>query len=131
MGGAIAVFTLVLYPYVYLLARAALRDQAHGAYDVARSLGAGPIQAARRIVLPLLRPALAAGAGVVMMETLTDFATVQYFGVDTVSVGVFRIWRGTFDRDAASEIATCANTIDYALFCGVTARVARHYQQGR
>ena len=106
MGGAIAVFTLVLYPYVYLLARAALRDQAHGAYDVARSLGAGPIEAARRIVLPLLRPALAAGAGVVMMETLTDFATVQYFGVDTVSVGVFRIWRGTFDRDAASEIAT-------------------------
>ena len=53
-----------------------------------------------------LRPAMAAGAGVVMMETLTDFATVQYFGVDTVSVGVFRIWRGTFDRDAASEFAT-------------------------
>ena len=54
----------------------------------------------------MLRPALAAGVAVVMMETLTDFATVQYFGVDTVSVGVFRIWRGTFDRDAASEFAT-------------------------
>ncbi|MDH4144536.1 MAG: iron ABC transporter permease [Acidimicrobiia bacterium] len=106
LGGAIVVFTLVLYPYVFLLARAALSDQAGGAYAVARTLGAGPTEAARRVVLPLLRPALAAGVAVVMMETLTDFATVQYFGVDTVTVGVFRIWRGTFDRDAASEIAT-------------------------
>ncbi|MEM7142485.1 MAG: iron ABC transporter permease [Actinomycetota bacterium] len=106
MGGAIVVFTLVLYPYVFLLARAALADQAGGAYEVARSLGAGPVEAARRVVLPLLRPALAAGVAVVMMETLTDFATVQYFGVDTVTVGVFRIWRGTYDRDAASEFAT-------------------------
>ncbi|MEM9464336.1 MAG: iron ABC transporter permease [Actinomycetota bacterium] len=106
MGGAIVVFTLVLYPYVFLLARAALADQAGNAYDVARSLGAGPVEAARRVVLPLLRPALAAGVAVVMMETLTDFATIQYFGVDTISVGVFRIWRGTFDRDAASEFAT-------------------------
>lgn len=105
MGGAIVVFTLVLYPYVFLLARAALRDQAAGAYEVARSLGAGSVEAARRVVLPLARPALAAGVSVVMMETLTDFATVQYFGVDTVTVGVFRIWRGTFDREAASELA--------------------------
>ena len=88
------------------MARAALADQAGAAYEVARTLGAGPLEAAWRVALPLLRPALAGGAGVVMMETLTDFATVQYFGVDTVSVGVFRIWRGTFDRDAASEFAT-------------------------
>ncbi len=105
MGGAIVTFSLVLYPYVYLLARAALRDQAAGAYLTARSLGAGPAESMRRVVLPLVRPAIAAGAAVVMMETLTDFATVQYFGVDTVSVGVFRIWRGTYDRDAASELA--------------------------
>jgi iron(III) transport system permease protein len=106
LGGAIVVMSLVLYPYVYLLGRAALRDQAGSAYEVARSLGAGPLEAAWRVVVPLMRPALAAGLAVVMMETLTDFATVQYFGVDTVSVGVFRIWRGTFDRDAASELAT-------------------------
>lgn len=104
--GAIAAFTLVLYPYVYVLARAALRDQAGTAYHVARTLGAGPTEAARRVVLPLVRPAIAGAAAIVMMETLTDFATVQYFGLDTVSVGVFRIWRGTYDRDAASEIAT-------------------------
>ena len=106
IGGAIVVFTLVLYPYVFLLARAALSDQAGTAYDVARNLGAGPFKAARRVVLPMLRPALAAGVAVVAMETLTDFGTVQYFGIDTVSVGVFRIWRGTFDLDAASEFAT-------------------------
>ena len=106
MGGAIVVFTMVLYPYVYLLARAALRDQAGNAYSVARSLGAGPVEAARRVVLPALRPAISAGVAIVMMETLTDFATVQYFDVETVSVGVARVWRNTFDRDAASELAT-------------------------
>ena len=106
MPGAIVTLTLTLYPYVYLLARAALRDQAADAYFVARTLGASPAEATRRVVLPLLRPAIAAGAAVVVMETLTDFATVQYFGVDTVSVGVFRIWRGTYDRDAAAELAT-------------------------
>ena len=123
VGGAIVAFTLVLYPYVYLLARAALRDQAAGAYHAARSLGATPSEAARRVVLPLCRPAIVAGAAVVMMETLTDFATVQYFGVDTVSVGVFEIWRGQYDRDAASEIATIV--LGFALLVIGLERVAR------
>ena len=123
MGGAILAFTLVLYPYVYLLARAALRDQAAGAYQAARVLGASPAEAARRVVLPLVRPAIAAGAAIAMMETLTDFATVQYFGVDTVSVGVFRIWRGTYDRDAASELAVLV--LAFALLAIGFERVAR------
>ncbi len=123
LGGAIIAFTLVLYPYVYLLSRAALRDQAAGAYHAARTLGATPSEAARRVVLPLVRPAIAAGAAVVMMETLTDFATVQYFGVDTVSVGVFRIWRGTYDRDAASQLATIV--LAFALLAIGLERIAR------
>lgn len=123
MWGAIATFTFVLYPYVYLLTRAALRDQAAGAYFAARTLGAGPTEAARRVVLPLVRPAIAAGAAVVTMETLTDFATVQYFGVDTVSVGMFRIWRGTYDRDAASELGTLV--LGFALLAIGLERVAR------
>ena len=57
---------------------AALADQAGSAYNVARSLGAGPLEAARRVVIPMLRPALAAGVAVVVMETITDFATVQF-----------------------------------------------------
>ena len=123
LTGAIVAFTLVLYPYVYLLARAALRDQAAGAYHAARTLGAGPSEAARRVVLPLVRPAIAAGAAIVMMETLTDFATVQYFGVDTVSVGVFRIWNGTYDRNAASEIATLV--LGFALLAIGLERIGR------
>lgn len=123
LPGAIITFTLVLYPYVYLLARAALRDQAGGAFQAARTLGASRAEATRRIVLPLIRPAIAAGAAIVMMETLTDFATVQYFGVDTVSVGVFRIWRGTYDRNAASEIATLI--LVFALLVIGLERVAR------
>ncbi len=123
VGGAVIAFTLVLYPYVYLLTRAALRDQAAGAYHAARILGAGPTEAARRVVFPLVRPAVAAGAAVVMMETLTDFATVQYFGVDTVSVGVFNIWRGQYDRDGASEIATLV--LGFALLVIGLERVAR------
>ena len=94
-----------------------------GAYHAARTLGARPREAARRVVLPLVRPAIAAGGAIVMMETLTDFATVQYFGVDTVSVGVFRIWRGTYDRDAASEIATLV--LAFALLAIGFERIAR------
>ncbi len=121
--GAIVTFTLVLYPYVFLLTRAALRDQAAGAYRAARTLGATPGEAARRIVFPLVRPAIAAGAAVVMMETLTDFATVQYFGVDTVTFGVFRIWRGTYDRGAAAEIATVV--LGFAIIAIAIERLAR------
>jgi iron(III) transport system permease protein len=106
LPGAIITLTLTLYPYVYLLARTALRDQAATAALVARTLGASRGEVTRRVVIPMLRPAIAAGAAIVAMETLTDFATVQYFNQETVTVGVFRIWRGTYDRDAASEIAT-------------------------
>lgn len=106
MPGAIVTLSLTFYPYVYLMVRAAMRDQAAGAYLVARTLGASRAEATRRVALPMLRPAIAAGAAIVAMETLTDYGTVQYFNVDTVTVGVFRIWRGTYDRDAASEIAT-------------------------
>lgn len=105
MWGAALVLSLTLYPYVYLLARAALREQAAVSYEAARTLGHGPLAAARRVVLPMARPSLAAGSTLVMMEVLTDFATVQYFNVQTVSVGVYRVWKGMFDRDAASELA--------------------------
>lgn len=103
--GATVVLSLTLYPYVYVLARAALRQQVPSTFETARLLGDSRLRAARRVVLPLVRPALAAGLAVVMMETLTDFATVQYFNVDTVSVGVYQVWRGMFNRDVAVELA--------------------------
>ena len=102
---AAAVLVLTLYPYVYLLARAAFRSQAATPYGAARTLGLGPVGAALRVVVPLARPSLAAGALLVALETLSDFATVQYFGVDTLSVGIYQVWRGQFDRPAATVLA--------------------------
>jgi iron(III) transport system permease protein len=112
---AATVLTLTLYPYVYLLARAALRDQAATPYGAARTLGLSPLHAARRVVLPLARPSLAAASLLVAVEVLSDFATVQYFGVDTLSVGIFRVWRGQFDRPAATVLALIVLLLALAL----------------
>lgn len=103
--GAPVVLSLTLYPYVYLLSRAAFRGQGQVTWDAARMLGATPWRAFRQVLLPLARPALAGGLAVVMMETLTDFATVQYFGVRTVSVGVYLTWKGTFDFASAAQLS--------------------------
>ena len=105
MPVAAAVLTLSLYPYVYLLARAAFRSSAPRRTASPRTLGLGPVRAALRVVVPLARPSLAAGALLVALETLSDVATVQYFGVDTLSVGIYRVWRGQFDRPAATVLA--------------------------
>ena len=115
---AAAVLTLTLYPYVYLLARIAFRDSAATPYGAARTLGLRPLAAARRIVLPLARPALAAGGLLVCLEVLSDFATVQYFGVDTLSVGIYRVWRGQFDRPAASLLALLVLLLALGLLAG-------------
>lgn len=104
-GGVAIVMSLSLYPYVYILARAALREQTPATYEAARMLGDNRLSALRRVVLPMARPSLAAGVVLVMMETLTDFATVQYFNVQTVSVGIYQVWRGMFDRETAVELA--------------------------
>lgn len=130
--GAAVVMTLTLYPYVYLLARSALFEQGASTFEAARMLGNSRLQAARRVVLPLARPSLAAGLTLVMLETLTDFATVQYFNVQTVSVGVYRVWQGMFDRVAAVELA--ALVLVFALGVIVLERVlrgrARYHQEG-
>ncbi|KQT94232.1 hypothetical protein ASG49_04855 [Marmoricola sp. Leaf446] len=105
LGGAVVVLTLTLYPYVYLTVRAACAELAPAAADAARTLGASPGRAFREVLLPLARPSLAAGLALVMMETLTDFATVQYFGVRTVSVGVYLTWKGSFDIGSAVAVA--------------------------
>ncbi|QYJ04936.1 iron ABC transporter permease [Nocardioides panacisoli] len=105
MLGAITVMTLALYPYVYLMARVAFLETGPAAYDAARTLGAGRARAFRAVLLPLARPSVAAGLALVMMETLTDFATVQYFGVQTLSVGVYLTWKGSYDVASAVSLA--------------------------
>lgn len=101
-----AVLVMSLYPYVYLFARAAFADQGADALAAARSLGSGPWQTFLRISLPSARPAIAAGAALVAMETLTDIGTVRLFNVSTLADGVMRVWFGTGDLGAATELAS-------------------------
>ncbi|MHA7179547.1 ABC transporter permease [Arthrobacter sp. MDB2-24] len=132
LPAAVLVMSLSLYPYVYLLVRAALIEQSAGTYDAARTLGAGRGRTLRRVLLPLARPSLAAGLSLVMMETLTDFATVQYFNVQTVSVGVYLVWKGTFDFHAATQLAVLVLLFAVAVLTGERALRgrARYHQQG-
>ena len=105
LGGAALMLTLVLYPYVYLLARAAFRMQAATPFYSARSLGASPRAAFLRVCLPIARPAIAAGALLVMMETIADFGTVAHFSVRTFATGIYTSWIGLADRGAAAQLS--------------------------
>jgi iron(III) transport system permease protein len=105
LPGAVLMLVLVLYPYVYLLARAAFLEQSSCVLEVSRTLGCSPTAGFFRVALPLARPALAIGAALSIMESLNDFGTVFYFGVDTMATGIYRIWRGMGDVDAATQLA--------------------------
>lgn len=104
-GNAVLVLTLTLYPYVYLPARAAFRSQSGYLFDAARVMGYSRVRTFVRLVVPLARPAIIAGVSLAAMEALGDFATVRFFNVPTLSEGVFRIWEGMMNRDAAMEVA--------------------------
>ncbi|HET6521107.1 MAG TPA: iron ABC transporter permease [Geminicoccaceae bacterium] len=106
LGGAIAMLTLVLYPYVYLLARAALLEQSGCALEIARTLGYGPLGCLRHVLLPLVRPAVVAGLALVLMETLADFGTVSYFAVPTFTTGIYRAWFSLGSHAAAAQLST-------------------------
>ena len=103
-GGAILLLTLVLYPYVYLLARTAFLAQSAGLMEAARTLGLTHGAAIRRVALPLARPALAAGASLAVMEALADFGTVNLLGYRTLPDAIYRLWYGAFDRRAALQV---------------------------
>lgn len=105
LGGAIVMLSLVLYPYVYLLARVAFLEQSVCTLEASRSLGCGPWRSFSRVALPLARPAIIAGLALALMETLNDFGTVHYFAVDTFTVGIYRTWFGLGERMAASQLA--------------------------
>jgi len=105
LGGAMLMLSLVLYPYVYLLARSAFLEQSPSLNDAGRLLGAGPIRRFFRISLPMARPAIIAGLSLALMETLADFGTVQYFGVPVFTTGIFRTWFGLGDSAAAAQLS--------------------------
>jgi iron(III) transport system permease protein len=105
LTGAMLMMVLVLYPYVYLTARAAFLEQSTVGMDVARSLGYGRWQAWFKVVIPMARPAIIAGLTLALMETLADYGTVQYFGVTTFTTGIFRTFYGLGDTAGAAQLA--------------------------
>ena len=102
---AILVLSFALYPYVYLLARSAYREQSGRAYEVARALGCGPWGLFLRIGWPLARPAIAAGVALALMETVADYGTVLHFGVQTLTTGVFSTWLNGGNAGGAAQIS--------------------------
>ncbi len=105
LGGAITMLSLVLYPYVYLLARASFIEQSICVLEVSRTLGCNAMDAFRRVALPLARPAIIVGLSLVLMETLADYGTVQYFGVSAFTTGIFRTWFGMDNSLVAAQLS--------------------------
>ena len=104
-GGAIVLLSLVLYPYVYALARAAFSAQALSLLEAGRMLGHSPMKVFFSVSLPLARPAIVVGATLALMETLSDFGTVDYFAVRTLTTGIFDVWFGMENQSGAAQIA--------------------------
>src|SRR5262245_24586111 len=103
--GAIVVLTLVLYPYVYLLCRAAFVDQSTALLEASRMLGRGPWRSFFTLALPMARPAIAGGIALALMETLSEFGAMQHFGVQTFVTGIVRTWQGLGEPAAAAQLA--------------------------
>ncbi len=105
LPGAALLLSLVLYPYVYLLARAAFLQQSACVLEVGRTLGYRPWGLFFSVALPLARPAIAAGTALALMETLADYGTVSFFGVSTFTTGIVRAFSAFGDRIAAAQLA--------------------------
>lgn len=128
LGGAFLMLGLVTYPYVYLLTRAAFLEQSVCVLEISRTLGRGPWKCFLRVALPLARPAIVTGLALALMETLSDFGTVQHFAVDTFTTGIFRTWFGLGDPAAAAQLAAILMVFVFAvLFLERRSRGAARY----
>lgn len=132
LPGAAAMFVMVLYPYVYLLARAAFLEQSANVLESSRVLGCSPWGAFARVAVPLARPAIVAGMALALMETLADFGTVAYFGVPVFTTGIYRAWFALFDPVAAAQLS--AALLGFVVLLIALERwnrgQARYYQTG-
>jgi iron(III) transport system permease protein len=132
-GAAILVLSGALYPYVYLLARAAFREQSGAGFEVARALGVGPFGRFWRVALPLARPAIAAGVAIVMMETVADFGAVDHFAVQTLTTGIFSVWMQAGNLGGAAQLSTVVLMLIVVLVTleKISRRKSRHFGTAR
>lgn len=114
-AAVIVMLSSVLYPYVYLAARTAFATQGRTAIEAARMLGSGPAGAFFRVTLPLAWPAIVGGVILVGMEVLNEYGAVEYFGIPTLTIGIFRFWFSFGDPDSAARIAASALLVVFVL----------------
>ncbi|MDP5142811.1 iron ABC transporter permease [Rheinheimera baltica] len=133
LGGAILMLSLVLYPYVYMLARTAFLEQSASLFEASRTLGFTPRQHFWKVALPLARPAILTGTALAMMEAFADYGTVQYFGVTTFTTGIFRTWFGMGNQVAAAQLAALLTSFVLLLLVleRWSRRKIRYYYQGQ
>ena len=124
LGGAVLVFVCALYPYVYLLARAALAERATHLMEAARMLGAPLRRRIKAVALPLARPAIAAGVALALMETLADYGVSSYFGLETFTTGIYKAWLAMDNRIAAAQLA-----VTLLIVVAVLLKIERHAQR--
>jgi iron(III) transport system permease protein len=133
LSGAILMLSLVLYPYVYMLARTAFREQSASLLEASRTLGLTPRQHFFKVALPLARPALLTGTALAMMEAFADYGTVQYFGISTFTTGIFRTWFGLGNPLAAAQLAAMLTSFVLVLLLleRGSRRKIRYFHQGQ
>ena len=127
LPGAMIMMTLVMYPYVYLLARAAFLEQSASLSEAAQSLGKSKRSSAFKVALPMARPAIAVGLSLVLMETLNDYGTVDYFAIPTLSAGLYDVWLGMGNLGGGAQIATLM-LIFVMMLIGLEKTSRRHHQ---
>ena len=132
IGGAIVMFSATLYPYVYMLTRVAFMEQSTATLEASRVLGCGPWRSFLTVALPMARPAIMAGLSLALMETLSDFGTVDYFGVQTFTTGIYRTWFSLGERITAAQLAAVLMLFIFVLIVleRWSRRQARYYQSG-
>ncbi|KKO46296.1 iron ABC transporter permease [Arsukibacterium ikkense] len=133
LTGAILMLSLVLYPYVYMLARTAFREQSSSMLEASRTLGFSPRQHFWKVALPLARPALLTGVALAMMEAFADYGTVQYFGIATFTTGIFRTWFGMGSQGGAAQLAALLSSFVLVLLVleQWSRRKIRYFYQGQ
>lgn len=133
LTGAVLVMGFVLFPYVYLVTRAAFIEQSRAAIEAGRTLGLGPWQSFSRVALPMARPAIATGVTLALMETLADYGTVHFYGVTTFTTGIFRTWYGMDDKVGALQLASIllSAVVVLMLVERISRKQSRYHHAGR